>query len=112
MKKVSTLMNMREVVITHGQTEASPGITMSSTDDSLEQRVSTIGRPMPHTEMKTLPVGEGCRMILPFLDPPPKDRVRVCIYHSDTVNVLSFPEALSPIGCSINFLEAIVNAIW
>ncbi len=52
MKKVSTLMNMREVVITYGQTEASPGITMSSTDDSLDLRVSTIGRPMPHTEMK------------------------------------------------------------
>ena len=29
MNKVSTLMNMREVVITYGQTEASPGITMS-----------------------------------------------------------------------------------
>lgn len=52
MKKVNTLMNMREVVITYGQTEASPGITMSSTDDSLDLRVSTIGRPMPHTEMK------------------------------------------------------------
>ena len=52
MKKVSTLMNMREVVITYGQTEASPGITMSSTNDSLDLRVSTIGRPMPHTEMK------------------------------------------------------------
>lgn len=52
MKKVNTLMNMREVVITYGQTEASPGITMSSTDDSIDQRVSTVGRPMPHTEMK------------------------------------------------------------
>jgi len=52
MKKVNTLMNMREVVITYGQTEASPGITMSSTDDPLERRVTTIGRPMPHTEMK------------------------------------------------------------
>ena len=52
MKKVSTSMNMKEVVITYGQTEASPGITMSSTDDSLDLRVSTIGRPMPHTEMK------------------------------------------------------------
>ncbi|NYT02611.1 MAG: AMP-binding protein [Methanosarcinales archaeon] len=52
MKKVSTLMNMREVVITYGQTEASPGITMSSTHDSLEQRVSTVGRPMPYTEVK------------------------------------------------------------
>jgi len=52
MKKVSTLMNMREVVITYGQTEASPGITMSSTDDSLDRRVSTVGRPMPYTEIK------------------------------------------------------------
>ncbi len=52
MKKVSTLMNMREVVITYGQTESSPGITMSSTDDSLDLRVSTVGKPMPHTEMK------------------------------------------------------------
>jgi fatty-acyl-CoA synthase len=52
MKKASTLMNMREVVITYGQTEASPGITMSSTDDTLAMRVSTVGRPMPHTEMK------------------------------------------------------------
>lgn len=52
MKKVSTLMNMREVVITYGQTEASPGITMSSTDDPMELRVSTVGKPMPHTEMK------------------------------------------------------------
>ncbi|HOV52685.1 MAG TPA: AMP-binding protein, partial [Methanothrix sp.] len=52
MKKVNTLMNMKEIVITYGQTEASPGITMSSTDDSLERRVSTVGRPMPHTEIK------------------------------------------------------------
>lgn len=52
MKKVSTLMNMKEVVITYGQTEASPGITMSSTDDPLDMRVSTVGKPMPHTEMK------------------------------------------------------------
>lgn len=52
MKKVSNLMNMKEVVITYGQTEASPGITMSSTHDSLDRRVSTVGKPMPHTEVK------------------------------------------------------------
>jgi fatty-acyl-CoA synthase len=52
MKKAATLMNMKEVVITYGQTEASPGITNSSTDDSIERRVSTIGRPLPHTEVK------------------------------------------------------------
>lgn len=66
MKKVNTLMNMCDVVITYGQTEASPGITMSSTDDSLDLRVSTVGRPMPYTEIKivdpktgkTVPRGE------------------------------------------------------
>lgn len=62
MKKVSTLMNMREVVITYGQTEASPGITMSSTDDPLECRVSTVGKPMPHTEMKIVDPKTGKMM--------------------------------------------------
>jgi len=59
MKKVSTLMNMTEVVITYGQTEASPGITMSSTNDSLDQRVSTVGKPMPHTEVKIVDPTNG-----------------------------------------------------
>ncbi|CAJ37884.1 AMP-binding protein [Methanocella arvoryzae] len=54
MKKVNNLMNMRDIVITYGQTEASPGLTMSSTDDSLEKRVSTVGKPMPHTEIKII----------------------------------------------------------
>jgi fatty-acyl-CoA synthase len=45
-------MNMREIVITYGQTESSPGLTMSSTNDPLEKRVSTVGQPMPHTELK------------------------------------------------------------
>ncbi len=59
MKKVSTLMNMQEVVITYGQTEASPGITMSSTEDPMERRVSTVGKPMPHTEMKIVDPKNG-----------------------------------------------------
>ncbi len=62
MKKVSTLMNMKEVVITYGQTEASPGITMSSTNDPLERRVSTVGKPMPHTEMKIVDPKTGKMM--------------------------------------------------
>ena len=63
MKKVNTLMNMREVVITYGQTEASPGITMSSTDDPLDRRVSTVGKPMPHTEMKIVDPKTGKMML-------------------------------------------------
>lgn len=52
MKKVVDKMGMREITITYGQTEASPGITMTRTDDPLELRVSTVGRALPHVEVK------------------------------------------------------------
>ncbi len=38
--------------ITYGLTEASPGITMTSLDDSIEDRVKTVGRPLPDIEVK------------------------------------------------------------
>ncbi len=40
MQDVVDKMNMKEIVITYGQTEASPGCTMSSIYDTIEQRVS------------------------------------------------------------------------
>ncbi|MDD3192315.1 MAG: AMP-binding protein [Oscillospiraceae bacterium] len=52
MQQVVEKMNMREITITYGQTEASPATTMTTTDDSLELRVSTVGRAMPHVETK------------------------------------------------------------
>ena len=52
MREVVERMNMREITITYGQTEASPATTMTTTDDSLELRVSTVGRAMPHVETK------------------------------------------------------------
>ncbi|MCL2004423.1 MAG: AMP-binding protein, partial [Oscillospiraceae bacterium] len=52
MKNVCSKMNMSEIVITYGQTESSPGITMSRTDDPLERRVATVGRVLPHVEAK------------------------------------------------------------
>ncbi len=50
MKEVLNKMNMKEITIVYGQTEASPGCTMSSTDDSMEVRVETVGRPLPYIE--------------------------------------------------------------
>jgi fatty-acyl-CoA synthase len=44
MKDVLSKMNMSEITIVYGQTEASPGCTMSSADDPIEVRVSTVGR--------------------------------------------------------------------
>jgi fatty-acyl-CoA synthase len=52
MKDVINKMNMKEITIVYGQTESSPGCTMSSTDDSIETRVNTVGRPLPNIECK------------------------------------------------------------
>ncbi len=52
MNQVINQMNMSEITIVYGQTEASPGCTMSSTDDSVEVRVSTVGRALPEIECK------------------------------------------------------------
>ncbi len=66
MQDVVSKMHMDEITIVYGQTEASPGCTMSSTDDSLEVRVGTVGRALPEIECKIvdpetgeeLPVGQ------------------------------------------------------
>lgn len=62
MKQVVEQMNMKEITIVYGQTEASPGCTMSSTDDSIEVRVSTVGRALPEIECKIVnpETGEDC----------------------------------------------------
>ena len=52
MKRVVGEMHCREMTIAYGQTESSPVITQSSTEDSLELRVSTVGRAMPCTEVR------------------------------------------------------------
>ncbi|MBQ6472593.1 MAG: AMP-binding protein, partial [Victivallales bacterium] len=50
MQEVIDKMHMTEITIVSGQTEASPGCTMSTTSDSIEDRVSTVGRDMPEIE--------------------------------------------------------------
>ena len=52
MKLAMTKMGMSEIVITYGQTEASPACTMTSTDDPIDRRVSTVGQAMASVECK------------------------------------------------------------
>ncbi len=59
MQAVVERMNMREITITYGQTEASPATTMTTTDDSLELRVNTVGRAMPYVETKIVDPDTG-----------------------------------------------------
>ena len=62
MQDVINKMHMDEITIVYGQTEASPGCTMSSTDDSIEVRVGTVGRALPEIECKIVDpeTGEDC----------------------------------------------------
>ncbi len=52
MQDVVDKMNMKEITIVYGLTEASPGCTQSRVDDPLELRVKTVGRALPGVECK------------------------------------------------------------
>jgi fatty-acyl-CoA synthase len=54
MKRVVQDMHMHEVTIAYGMTETSPVSFQSSTNDPLEKRVATVGRVMPHLEVKVV----------------------------------------------------------
>jgi len=59
MKRVVDDMGAEQITIAYGQTEASPIITQSRTDDSVEVRVETVGRPIPGVEVKIVDPGTG-----------------------------------------------------
>jgi fatty-acyl-CoA synthase len=52
MKQVIDRMGMTEVSICYGMTETSPVSTQTRADDSVERRVSTVGKVGPHLEVK------------------------------------------------------------
>ncbi|TMD24026.1 MAG: AMP-binding protein [Chloroflexi bacterium] len=59
MKRVQNEMRMTEVTIAYGMTETSPVSTQSHTDDPLEKRVTTVGAPHPHIEIKVVDPDTG-----------------------------------------------------
>jgi fatty-acyl-CoA synthase len=65
MNRVIAQMHMSDVLIAYGQTETSPVNHMTSAEDPIAKRVSSVGRPAPHCEIKIIdaagevvPVGE------------------------------------------------------
>ncbi|MBM4339780.1 MAG: AMP-binding protein [Deltaproteobacteria bacterium] len=54
MKKVVDEMGVREIILGYGLTESSSWITETRSDDPLELRVSTVGRPLPNVEVKIM----------------------------------------------------------
>ena len=52
MRQVIDRMNMGEITICYGLTEASPVITQTLPSDDMQRRTETVGKVMPHIEMK------------------------------------------------------------
>jgi fatty-acyl-CoA synthase len=59
MKRVIRDMHADEITIAYGQTESSPVITQTRTDDPIELRVSTVGRALPDVEVKIVDIETG-----------------------------------------------------
>ena len=59
MKKVNSDMHASEITIAYGQTESSPVITQTRTDDAIELRVATVGRSLPDVEVKIVDIETG-----------------------------------------------------
>jgi fatty-acyl-CoA synthase len=87
MKRVQSEMHMTEVGIAYGMTETSPVSTQTRADDDLDRRTATVGRVMPHVEIKVVdpdtgivvPVGtpgeictRGYSVMLGYWDEPDK----------------------------------------
>ncbi len=66
MKRVIDDMGCRDILIGYGETEASPLTHLTSPNDSFERRINTVGRNLPHQEVKVIdghsgqirPIGE------------------------------------------------------
>ncbi|MBP2077771.1 AMP-binding protein [Oceanobacillus polygoni] len=52
MTNVMNKMGAKEITIAYGQTESSPVITQTRTEDPIELKVNTVGKPHPNVEVK------------------------------------------------------------
>jgi fatty-acyl-CoA synthase len=59
MKRVVKNLGAREITIAYGQTETSPLVTMTRTDDPIDKRVGTVGRALPGIEVKIVDLLTG-----------------------------------------------------
>ncbi len=63
MKRLIAEMHLDEITIAYGMTETGPVSFQTSVDDPVERRVTTVGRVLPHTEVKI--VDEQGRLVPP-----------------------------------------------
>jgi fatty-acyl-CoA synthase len=87
MKRVTGEMGASELTIAYGQTEASPLITQTCTDDPLEKRVGTIGRALPDVEVKIVDPATGTTL------PDDTSGELCCRGHNVMIGYYNNPEA-------------------
>ena len=66
MRRVIDDMHMCDITIGYGMTETGPLSTQTLTDDPIELRVGTVGRALPHTELKIIDENE---QVVPVEEP-------------------------------------------
>jgi fatty-acyl-CoA synthase len=59
MRQVIERMGVSEMTIGYGLTEAAPVVTLTSSDDTIERRVTTVGPPLPAVEVKIVDPATG-----------------------------------------------------
>jgi fatty-acyl-CoA synthase len=64
MRRVMGDLHCPEILIGYGQTEASPLTHLTDRDDSLDRRTETVGRNLPHQEVKIVDTATGATVAL------------------------------------------------
>jgi len=59
MRQVMEKMHCHEILIGYGETEASPLTHLTTRDDTFERRTTTVGRNLPHQEVKVVALDDG-----------------------------------------------------
>src|SRR3990172_9123820 len=64
MKRVMEDMHCSEILIGYGETEASPITHLTTRDDTLRRRTETVGKNLPHQEVKIVDLATGQTVLL------------------------------------------------
>ncbi|MGG0656628.1 AMP-binding protein [Rummeliibacillus pycnus] len=62
MKDVMNIMGMKDITICYGQTESSPVLTQTRTEDPISLKVETVGRALPNVEVKIMEPGTNIEL--------------------------------------------------
>ncbi|KAI4112871.1 MAG: hypothetical protein LQ345_006049, partial [Seirophora villosa] len=63
MRKLHKVLNLTDLTICYGMTETSPVSAMTTTDDPIAKRIDSVGKPLPHVEIKVVDPADKGRIL-------------------------------------------------